>query len=434
MKRNLILGVWLICMLLPVGLKAQNPACFHDANGYIIAPDGNFFVPKGINVADYDIAWSDNGAAILSLFPAINFVRFNMTGHNSTGSVQGDLSEDAPSGLNPFITTMTNAGVIVEIEDHYTDFQNSSTHGIPTGPALTTELQWYGSVATAYKNNPYVWFGSMNEPGSGYALTQTDLTNIALQQIATYATIRNAGNANPLLLENGGGGADFRLRYLSNYAAMTNIIWDCHYYDWMSGYSADPAVLADDLDASVAFAQSVESADGTAPVIIGEYGPSTDGTNVDAGGSQLLTAVQDSGFGSAAWTYNAGVGDDLVVPGLPAPTLLTSYGAEVAAFIASSGPFISSAQLSGRNLNIAGSGGTPNGTFTVQTNANLEMSSWGAFTNGTFDGSGNFSISLPLNSTNQELFYRIHGANASVERKLQFSLFKLMDSCGCPPL
>ena len=72
-------------------------------------------------------------------------------------------------------------------------------------------------------------------------------------------------------------------------------------------------------------------------------------------------------------------------------------------------PVISRTTLTGGNLNIVGSGGTPNGTYSVLTNANLTtpIASWGQATTGTFDGSGNFSVSLPVSAANPRLFYLI---------------------------
>ena len=71
-------------------------------------------------------------------------------------------------------------------------------------------------------------------------------------------------------------------------------------------------------------------------------------------------------------------------------------------------PFISGTHYSGGNLIFTISGGTPNGTFTVQTNANLTTPlGWGTATTGTLDGSGNAPISLPVSATNPRLFYRI---------------------------
>src|ERR1700682_6354369 len=55
----------------------------------------------------------------------------------------------------------------------------------------------------------------------------------------------------------------------------------------------------------------VKRADGTVPVIIGEYGNSTSGSTLDANGNQSISAVQASGYGSTAWTWHEGTQDEL---------------------------------------------------------------------------------------------------------------------------
>jgi hypothetical protein len=72
-------------------------------------------------------------------------------------------------------------------------------------------------------------------------------------------------------------------------------------------------------------------------------------------------------------------------------------------------PVFSAPKLIGGNLSLSGSGGPANGTFTVRTNANVAVpvASWGAAKTGTFDASGNFSISLPVSAANPRLFYLI---------------------------
>jgi hypothetical protein len=72
-------------------------------------------------------------------------------------------------------------------------------------------------------------------------------------------------------------------------------------------------------------------------------------------------------------------------------------------------PIISSTVRSGNNLLVSGSGGTPNGTLSVLTNANIAapVAGWGTNTTSTFDGSGNFSLSLPINAANPRLFFLI---------------------------
>jgi hypothetical protein len=72
-------------------------------------------------------------------------------------------------------------------------------------------------------------------------------------------------------------------------------------------------------------------------------------------------------------------------------------------------PVISGAEISGGNFNISGSGGTPGGGFTVLTNASLTVpvASWGVATTGNFDGSGNYSVSIPVSPASPRLFYTI---------------------------
>jgi hypothetical protein len=72
-------------------------------------------------------------------------------------------------------------------------------------------------------------------------------------------------------------------------------------------------------------------------------------------------------------------------------------------------PTLSAPTLTAGKLNLAGSGGAANGTYSVLTNANLlaPLSQWGTNTTGTFSGTGTFSLSLPVSLTNAHLFYLI---------------------------
>ena len=71
-------------------------------------------------------------------------------------------------------------------------------------------------------------------------------------------------------------------------------------------------------------------------------------------------------------------------------------------------PVIGQAVYSAGKLGISGSGGSPGGSFTVQTNASLSNpAGWGTSSTGTYDSSGNFSVSLPVSAANAKLFYRI---------------------------
>ena len=69
-------------------------------------------------------------------------------------------------------------------------------------------------------------------------------------------------------------------------------------------------------------------------------------------------------------------------------------------------PTIARPTLSGGNLTLTGTNGTPSGTYHVLATTNIatHLSSWTVVTNGSFDGSGNFSVSFPVTAARQQFF------------------------------
>ena len=291
-------------------------------NGQIYAPNGQPFVARGINLGPNDMA-SATPDALQSVLPGINFVRF-ATSYNYPGVTVAQ--EEA------YINALSARGIVVEVEDHA--YPSPGTY---TGQQLADESAWYAQISGDEKSNPYVWFGTMNEPNSGsYGAAEAAITT---QEVATYQAIRGAGNNAPILMELYGGGNPGTIgagagMTVSSYASMTNIIWDLHYYGWAAG--SDPAQT---LQTAIQQAQTIPSADGTVPVIVGEYGNSTSGDGTDANGAAVVQAVinagTQNGIGSAAWEWGSGGGGG--GDGLGDASGLTSYGSTVAQFIAGSG-------------------------------------------------------------------------------------------------
>jgi hypothetical protein len=292
---------------------------FQIVNGQIINPNGGVFTAQGVNL--YDSQMGD-ASTVLADFPAVNFIRLNVYSYQS------------PSAYASFIQTMTSKGIVVELEDHTNSTGSNAGGGQGsafTGSQLSNEQNWYSTMASAYASNPYVWFGTDNEPPQG---------GLSTWEQQTYNTIRNAGNNNPIMMELPGGGYPGNTASAygmdpSVYTSMSNIVLDAHYYGWASGYSTDQQTVNSTLTSLVQGAQSITSANGTVPVIIGEYGPSTDGQSTDQNGNQVLQAVQSSTVtsGSVAWGFNAGANDNLT----NADGTLTSFGQEVAQWMSSTG-------------------------------------------------------------------------------------------------
>jgi poly(3-hydroxybutyrate) depolymerase len=302
---------------------------FKIQNGLIIDPDGNNFIARGINVYDGSQSSVITNAAcepLLTKFPGLNFVRMPCYNY------------DAPSTYQTFINRATAKKIVVLLEHHV-----AAGGGTPplSGSALTAESNWFTSLANAYKTNPYVWFGTLNEPGGpGSTLTA--------QHVSNYNAIRGAG-ANNIIVHNTLGdyntgvlvvGSGHGLTPNSAYAAMSNIVWDMHIYNGLphfqagdgQSYSTNQTQLNTMVANYMTQSQTIQSADGVVPVMILEYGVSTADDSPDPGGTKTCIAVQQSGHGCAAWNWRSGGFPDDLTDG---SGNLTSYGQQVAGWIAS---------------------------------------------------------------------------------------------------
>jgi len=302
---------------------------FSVSGGKVIGPDGNPWIGKGLNIyweqADSVVS---NAAAtpLLTLFPGTKIIRVAYA--NNPGSSYPPVSQ-----ITNLAARCSALGIVIIIEDH-TGISNPPY----TGSQLTAELAWYTSLASTFKGNPYVWFGTYNEPGN-----QNGGAAITTQQVAIYNAIRATGNNTIVAMELPGGGnpgtigAGFGMT-ASSYATMRNIVWDLHYYGWVSGNSTDQATVNAALQGSVAAgqgvvaAQTITSADGIVPVIIGESGDSTNGGDVDPNATQVVKAVGDSGLICTYWHWASGAGADNLTNG--ANKITSPYGTQVAAIIA----------------------------------------------------------------------------------------------------
>jgi hypothetical protein len=295
---------------------------FTTSNGKIYDPSGNVFVARGIDVMNGN--GNPSAATLQADFPGINFVRLAIYNY------------DGPDSLASYVNDLTSHGIVVELENHNNNAGGAggSQGTIFTGQALQQEQDWYSSVASYFKNNPNVWFGTNNEPSETDPNTgQMNAAMLSDWQKTTYDSVRNTGNNAPVLLEDDSWGPGNSLvgYKASDYAGMHNAVWDMHYYGWLSGYSTDQNTVTNTFNQLVNDTHAIGSADGTMPVLIGEYGNSTTGQAIDANGTQTVQAVIDSGLGSAAWAWSQGNPGDGLLNGSGG---LSSYGQQVAAGIA----------------------------------------------------------------------------------------------------
>jgi hypothetical protein len=298
-------------------------------DGNLIGPDGKPFLARGINVNDNQMSEVMNKDLLIKLFPGLNIIRLNCRAYADVGT------------FDAFVTYMTSKKIVVLFDDH-----TGISQPPYTGSQLSNEVDFFTRVAQHYKDNTYVWINGFNEPGDG-----TNLAGITEQQVAIYNGIRSVSPdvINVLELPSGGNpglvgisatGYDYKGPMPQGaYKNMHNIVWGPHFYGWVPKFSNDRAtVLAAFLGSTptaqgIAAVQSIHSADGLVPVIIGEFGNSTTGDAIDADGDLVDDVVGTSGYGFIAWHWNANSdpnqpGDKLVSNGS-----LTDYGKKIAALI-----------------------------------------------------------------------------------------------------
>jgi hypothetical protein len=330
--------------------------------GQIFDMNGMIFVPGGIGIMEGQEA---SVSTLQGLFPGINFVRYAIFDYKD------------PAALAPYVTSLTNAGIVVELENH-----RNSTGGnaggsqgvIFTGALLQQESDWYSALATYFKGNPRVWFGTNNEPSEAHTPGgPSDPAALSQWQQATYNAIRNTGNSSPIMLELNGGADPSSMGQgydPSVYSQMYNVIWDLHFYGWLTNYNTDQAANNAFLAAAVKQGQSFTSSGSVRiPVLVGEYGNSTTGLTIDANGTQAVQAVHNNvlngtAAGSAAWAWTTGnPGDGLLGGGG-----LSAYGQQVATFMQQhvAAPEVASSPSScGGNTKLAAAGNSSTSSVTT---------------------------------------------------------------------
>jgi Cellulase (glycosyl hydrolase family 5) len=290
---------------------------FGVVGGQIFGPSGQPFRAQGIDILQStigNIVTGPDGGPLLQNFPNTNMVRIAME------SGYGPLDQATLNAIN----WLTAKGIVVEL-GNYNIFQTA-----PVGQDLQNEVNWFSQLATEFKNNPYVWFSTANEP-------QNTPGNASDEQLTVYNAIRATGNTSMVGLDLIGGESptDFDK---SVYAQMSNVHWDAHYYNWQAGYSADLGTNVATLQNEISALAPITDKDGVIPTIVGEFGNATDGDHIDPGGSAAAQAVLDVAptySGSTAWVYYWPGNMDAGMPGDELTNQdtgqLTPYGHEIAA-------------------------------------------------------------------------------------------------------
>ncbi len=152
-------------------------------------PDGNEFVPKGTNVNGPYWPWGRSTVADTALI--INRWKFNTIRVNCLPRLKYTFPDNNPD-LDAIVDCYTSREIVTIIENH--DYGG----GYPQGPDLDDLKNWWIDKANRYKDNPWVWFNIMNEPGP-------NVDTVPVLWKTTHETviqaIRNEGAGNIIILD-----------------------------------------------------------------------------------------------------------------------------------------------------------------------------------------------------------------------------------------
>ena len=229
---------------------------------------------------------------LVNVFPGTNCIRFDAF------ESMAQIGAASPDKLIPYIDSIVRQGIFAEVECHVYPT-------LLTGSNLDQVCQWYAQLATHYRDEPKVIWGTQNEPDGN---PDDEISRI-------YDAIRGAGNGN-VILACPEGGWSYQNMNPANYRRYENLAFDYHYYGWMNGYSMDPNTIDQDLHGRYENSKQFQTKDGDMPFVVGEFSPcGFQNTNaifvenqfwIDPNGMLVIDAVYRAKFlsGWLQWLWN----------------------------------------------------------------------------------------------------------------------------------
>ena len=256
----------------------------------IVDENGAAFIAKGVNVNGPYWPWPRPTLPDVPLIADVwkcNTVRLNCW-------PEFKIYNSNNTDMDGIVKAFTDKKVVVMIEQH------NFTGKYPTAAELNELTNFWTALAAKYKNNEYVWFNIMNEPGGG--------GNVPADWLHAHETvikaIRNAGAPNIIVLDEHGFGQAGGFASITGSGVLTygqaltskykNLLFSLHLYsNWIYGQER----LTQYVDA--VHAKNLA-------LVIGEYGTAPD-YSMEVATSVFKVALAKN-IGRIAWAW---AGDDI---------------------------------------------------------------------------------------------------------------------------
>jgi mannan endo-1,4-beta-mannosidase len=322
-----------------VQFGSRSSANFSISGTQILDPTGKLFIPVGVNLLGPDSWWNTQTSGLSTLVKNdwhLNTIRLNscLPGGCPNAIASGGQDWTVNNNLPGIVNEYTGDSIVTILALHQNTPGQYPGDGLTGDPTLASEISWWTNIANTYKNNPFVWFDLMNEPGNGSPISSLYLSDYT----SIIDAIRGTGANNMIVVEGtqwgqDAGAWDANNISVANSAIMTfgpqlaakykDIVFSVHIYDqW--GINTNSTTTDTERDARLSdYISRVHTLN--LPLFIGETGGYGNnggpayGQPVDTktlGTQSAYRVAPGLGVGILAWHGQPGDGFNLVTQGL----------------------------------------------------------------------------------------------------------------------
>ncbi|MCL2264756.1 MAG: cellulase family glycosylhydrolase [Treponema sp.] len=274
----------------------------------IIGTDGNEFLIKGVNVNGP--GWCFPRDTLQDINLIIDIWKFN-TVRLCAATKWDSWAASYNKDLDALVKAFTERGIVVILELHdytgiYPPLDDNGGYKTPQGDIIRPIkdlIAWWTDKAKRFKNNQYVWFNIMNEPGAGSSKNSADNWLYVHEEVIK--VIRNEGAPNIIVLDDHSWGqANGYISGINSYDSAcirmgpelnkkySNLLYSLHVYEtWADGKNRFENYFRDAKNSGLA-------------VIVGEYGAIRNGIGTHNSSRSMFNSAIPNNIGRIYWAWD----------------------------------------------------------------------------------------------------------------------------------
>ena len=272
----------------------------------IIDPTGKALLLKGVNVNGPGWVFPRDTLPDIELI--LDFWKFNSV--RLCAAIGWEFAKENNKDLDGIVKAFTDRNIVVMLEAHDYTGSYPSDEGHRRSPdayvySLPVLKDWWIDKAKRFRENPYVWFNIMNEPGPDDSKESADSWYKIHSEIIE--AIRTSGAENVIVLDEHGWGQGSGYRGgKSGYASAVikmgpalnekyeNLVYSLHVYDaWYNGKSDFDKYFSDAKELGLC-------------VILGEFGVGKENISQHSAVKAMYDSAIPNNIGRLYWAWDDG--------------------------------------------------------------------------------------------------------------------------------